>query len=672
MDIASLSIEVNSSSVPTATANLEAMTAASTAAETSAGKLTAKHAPLQSATRMTSTELDALKAAHEKLIVRQDAFLQSMDKQAATLGMGTAALRAYKAEQLGLTDNKTFTNLNKQITDLEQSGPSAIDKMATRMEGRIGTMVLRMGVHMVLVTAVIGSIVGLYHMLTDADTKLKDDQKSAWNSVADEIQKALDKVDEYNTKIRLSTGVNAGIKAYDWEATVAHGQAANAYAEKLRLNTKIGSSKFGDSEYTDSLITERDRQQAIIGEALAREKNAVAMGNELFRQASLAQSEAEGEAVREGRDKRMASAADARIKQQAAFLNGLRQEIDLFGAGKDTAREYQAAKLGMAGNSSFTSLDSRLNYLENQKKEQAQADVQAKVDRKNSEDTLGEMLALHEKYELIGADIQTQIRYKLMDKGASEAEIEAMADIVQGIETKTKALQYQHSLEQEAAKLNRPAGDERERVEDMYAKGLIGLDVYIVKMKEVEKHELHLKAESGDTWAIIGDVVARSAGMATDKTVDWMNATNGLARTWKTAGDAIKSILREMVIEMEKAIVKQQLMKPIMDWASNGSNWAALLGTISGQTTMGGDGNMGPQPEIAPSGGSGSTVPAAFRGGSSSGASVSVVVNSNGSTESSVKGGGDMGRGLKAVVDGYIDQWAARESRHGGMLAGKN
>ena len=214
-----------------------------------------------------------------------------------------------------------------------------------------------------------------------------------------------------------------------------------------------------------------------------------------------------------------------------------------------------------------------------------------------------------------------------------------------------------------------------------FDKGAVGLDIYRKRTLDLDVAMLRLKAEAGDTWAIIGYTITQSAGHATDAMVTWMDNLDGVGRSWRTLGDTVKNVLRDMIIQMQKALIEEQIMKKGMDWASNGANWAALWGSLSGQTTMGGDGNMGPQPEpeLSPGGGSPATAafgggnynaPAAFKGGSTG--DVSITINNNGGSDTTadVKGGGQAAVGLAKMIKGVVNEWADEQSRQGGRLAG--
>lgn len=174
----------------------------------------------------------------------------------------------------------------------------------------------------------------------------------------------------------------------------------------------------------------------------------------------------------------------------------------------------------------------------------------------------------------------------------------------------------------------------------------------------LQKSTKDLKLVEVTTWGIISKTIEDSSHMATQELAAWMDNLDGVGRSWKTLGDTVRNVIADMLRQMERAILQQQLMGPLMSWASNGSNWSALWGSMTGSTTMGGDGNMGPQPELAPGGATSGTVQS------------SIVVNVNGSTgetssASKAKGGTDLGKQIEAAVTAVI----IKNQRQGGLLA---
>lgn len=256
---------------------------------------------------------------------------------------------------------------------------------------------------------------------------------------------------------------------------------------------------------------------------------------------------------------------------------------------------------------------------------------------------------------------------------------------------------YQKSLKQEADKINKPYGDERQRLEDMRSGGLISEEVYIAKLKKVERAELQLRAESGKTWAIIANVIDASSDSASDAMTRWMNNTDGLGRSWTTLGSTVRNVLRDMVVQMQKAVMQQQLMQPFMSWISSGiSNWGNGFswggGVTSGGTYSGGYagfdtgfdigaasggyrsgdrpywvGENGP--EIFNPGVSGSITPNHAIGGQTVNAPITIVVQSDGTTTAK---GGDGAQNMKALgqmMAAKCREVIVDESRSGGLLA---
>ena len=177
-----------------------------------------------------------------------------------------------------------------------------------------------------------------------------------------------------------------------------------------------------------------------------------------------------------------------------------------------------------------------------------------------------------------------------------------------------------------------------------YAQAMKGFDANIKKFMQ----------DNVTTWEIIEKVVTHSSQVASDAMVSWMDNLDGLGRSWRTLGDTVKSVIRDMIIQMQRAIIQQQLMDPLLKWglAAVGGmlNPAANTGPGSAPTGMNYAGTL------------------ANSGGSE--ISPSIVVNvSGGGSEASVSGGAAAGVDLGKMIQATCDQWAIKNSRQGGLLA---
>jgi hypothetical protein len=163
-------------------------------------------------------------------------------------------------------------------------------------------------------------------------------------------------------------------------------------------------------------------------------------------------------------------------------------------------------------------------------------------------------------------------------------------------------------------------------------------------------------AESGDTFAIMGYTVATSAANAADALTRWSTNVDGLGVSWRTLGDTVRNVIADMLRQMERAIIQQKLMDPLLKWAGIAiSGWA---GGTSGLSTSG----------VAPSGSTGMTFAAPPSGGSAPQANI--IVNVNGAdTKATAKDGGAQAINLAQQVRGVVNQWAVEQSRSGGILA---
>lgn len=208
-------------------------------------------------------------------------------------------------------------------------------------------------------------------------------------------------------------------------------------------------------------------------------------------------------------------------------------------------------------------------------------------------------------------------------------------------------------------------------------RGLLGESGYLKGLEKIRLEELRLRAESGDTWAIIGYTVTQNAGMASNALASWMDNMDGLGRSWTTLGNTVRNVIADMLRQMERAIIEQKVMNSAMGWISGlftptpsvGSGYGGIsLTGGSGWSTSGGVGAGGFTGNL---GGlaSGSAPPmAASRPRVSSDTIITVHVESTGNTttEANTAAGIDLAR---RIAQGEIRQWQQDQMRSGGVLS---
>jgi len=576
--------------------------------------------------------LKETEAATEALIKKQDAFLLSMDKQAATLGKGAAALRAYKAEQLGLTGDKTFENLNKQISDLEKSGPSAIDQMATRIEGRMGTMVLRMGVHFALVTLAIGAITGVYHMLTDASTKLAEDQKSAWGSVMDDIQKAIDKADEYNTKIGLSTGAKAGMKAYDWAATVAHGKASDAYASQLQMEKTRGMTGWSDQEEADYQRTLKMKT-----DYLRQEQEAIDAAGELFRQESLAQSTNDRTAMEHNRD----AAAAARLEQQQSWLKALQTEVATWGMNEAALKRYQQAQLGLSGSASANAILNRREAMAaDSKYDHSMARGVTMVGELDADTAAGAGLGIGAMGE----------RLQLIDEM-----LEKRAALRREYSQDQQALKDEAEAEEAALNLVIPGRAEIIKYAETYEKLVAARNAGKVSAEQFSYGEKELLRRTQESIPVMTDMF----GNLRDTITSWSkSSTDAFVEFCFTGKSTFTDLINSMLKDLARLAVQKNLMGPLFDYLSAGFNkWNA--GGSGGAVSLSGATDPNNFTPVGAASTSGAVAP-----------QITVNITPGGKADVSASNASAQSMDLAKTMQPVLNKWAVDQMRPGGLLAG--
>ncbi len=229
---------------------------------------------------------------------------------------------------------------------------------------------------------------------------------------------------------------------------------------------------------------------------------------------------------------------------------------------------------------------------------------------------------------------------------------------------------------------------------------LRNLGIYDKAITGVRLKEMALRAEAGQVWPIIGTIVANSSQTASDALVDWMDKLNGTARTWKSFGDTVRKVLSDMIVQMQKALMQQQLMKPLFDamglGASNGGSFlSSLFGNGgAGPAAASGSSSVNPYdglgfdvpaasggyrdgskpylvgengPEIFTPGKGGSITPNNKLGGSVTN-NVTVNVQSDGSSSTSKSDNSSLAQ-LGSLIGAKVREVIVTESRQGGLLA---
>ncbi len=162
-------------------------------------------------------------------------------------------------------------------------------------------------------------------------------------------------------------------------------------------------------------------------------------------------------------------------------------------------------------------------------------------------------------------------------------------------------------------------------------------------------------ADSGNAFAAMGYEVVMSSGRASDALASWMSNTDGLGRSWTTLGNTVRNVLADMIRQMERAIIQQKLMDPLLQAAGS---WIFNLGNPVG--TSG----------VAPSGSTGMTF-AAPPSGAGPQANIIVHVNSDGTAKATSQDAGKAGTDLAQMMEPVMNAWAIKQSRSGGLLAAR-
>ena len=222
---------------------------------------------------------------------------------------------------------------------------------------------------------------------------------------------------------------------------------------------------------------------------------------------------------------------------------------------------------------------------------------------------------------------------------------------------------------------------------------------------DLDIQQMKLKADAGDLWAIMGVVVVGTSQKASDSLVTWMDNLDKTGRTWKTFGNVVKSVLMDMIVQMQKAIMQQLVMKQLFEamgiamgavgggmssgegmtsgaasFFGSGTTDAGFTGQYgssffraAGGTVAGGQsyvvGEKGP--EIFTPGTTGSITPNnAIGGGGGNTNHITVNVTSQGGV-SSTGNGDNQSAALGRMIAQKVREVMVQESRQGGIMGAK-
>jgi hypothetical protein len=334
-------------------------------------------------------------------------------------------------------------------------------------------------------------------------------------------------------------------------------------------------------------------------------------------------------------------------------IKKLREEIATFGMSKDQKEAYAVQKTGLTNSPEWKELQ--------------------ELKRLRSEDIRGSE-----------ADADA---FELAQRAKRASAQETSQAILDEADAYERVIEAAYPWVQEAKSIQ----DAMDWTTAAFQGGLIPMERYQKRMTELEVGMMRLKAEAGDTWAIIGYTVTQEAGQATDAMVSWMNNLDGLGYSWKSLGDTVRNVLSDMVLQMQRAVIQQKLMQPLLNglgagigtmgdgegWSSFASAFGAAWGGAhaSGGSVTGGTINLVGErgPELFVPNTSGTVIPNHALGGQQqvNNVSISVTVNEGGKVDTSVKTSGQRGNEIARDLEGLMDAWAVKQMRSGGLLAAR-
>jgi hypothetical protein len=683
-----------------------------------AGMYAAAQATWIQARAATAAAVERARAAHAEAFAEMEvsvARAQAVRANLSQIAVGNMlAVQKSTLVRIELEEAMAVSILEKKVLAL-----SAAQSAATASATAMGIAMNAMGGWIGVIIMAVGTLITLFSTLGETvDTSAKDSARAM-----------SDAINQYGRDlVRLATieAARGAGKRKPTEAELFKVEdvpvVRQGAAEILKLTGKLEKLKAElASSWTGGFFSDLSFQ---INKATVDLSHHESLYRNVYAAASEKNTEEEisENAARKEAEKRLnAEKADREQKEQKAGLLAAekellnlkykQQDLELVGIGlsdKDLKISQDALKLER----DLLVLEEKIKLakgpaqaeLIKQRKElpatalaQARADVRVAEQKKISEankkeaDSLDELTKELKKLKDInweyGKSEKEISAYRNMSKndisGLTEAQKELNQQMAEQREIQ-KANEEDKRLKSEAAKLNENKnGDMETALAHLNKLKSSGLDpvVYDRMYKAIMLKDLQFRAQLGDTFAILKLGAIDFADKGGDALADWMNKTNDLARTWKTLGDSMKKVIADILIDMQKMIIKQTMLNLIMGamgWDSGGRNEGSALSVLLGMSSKpkpkaeGGPVSSGNTylvgekgPELFSPGISGSIIPNSALGGQTN--NIQVVVNSDGQTQTKGGGSGDM-KTLGQMIGAKVREVLVTEARPGGLL----
>lgn len=279
--------------------------------------------------------------------------------------------------------------------------------------------------------------------------------------------------------------------------------------------------------------------------------------------------------------------------------------------------------------------------------------AEQKTAQQEGENLQNTLMGLKDAYDKVALSDSELLAIQLRDQGANEEAVQNALNLAAATKALNDQKQVEKRITDEVARLN-TKDDYATRVahvQDLLNHGL-NTESY-----QKEMHKLLL--ESQTLWGDTAYVIENSADRSSEALANFFNGT-------KTG---FRSMVADMLVEIEKLYIKQKLVSPLFQWIS-GLNFNS--GGEDTTISSGGSG-IGMNPTGSGSGMGGSTAPVfsgASMGNTTNQTSVTVHVHQDGSSTSQVSSsqGADLGK----LLSGKVQDEIRKQMQPGGLLNRKN
>jgi len=279
-----------------------------------------------------------------------------------------------------------------------------------------------------------------------------------------------------------------------------------------------------------------------------------------------------------GDNKGTNKALDDLLEKRAKFTESLKEKIATYGLDEIGQLKYTAESLKW--------LDQSADLI---------GQFEKKINTSKVNETLKDMT---EQLATFGMTAEQLRDKKINDMaalvGAEPGKIAQIRMLAMAMDEATRAEKNAKELKDKLDKLEQGAAQlahKYETPDEFLARSMDNLndmaaylpfEKYKKAVADIRLEHAKMRSDAGDVWAEVGLIVHDNAGRASDAILGWMNNLDGLGRTWRTLGDTVRSVIADMILQLQRYAMEQLVMNSAM---SALGGWLGGFGVQSGPST---------------------------------------------------------------------------------------